>query len=84
MLTTASTVRELISVTVIIVRTRSGDTTVILLHICVLLDHFLSEKVRARVRWSRGWGCAGVGRAGTGASISIDDKYRYKIKSMYS
>ena len=52
MLTTASTVRILISVTEIIVRTRSGDTTVILLLIYVLSDHFLSGKVRARFRGS--------------------------------
>jgi hypothetical protein len=52
MLTTASTVRVLISVTTIIVRTRSNDTAPQLLFICVLSDHFLSGKVRARVRGS--------------------------------
>ena len=36
----------------IIVRIRSGDTAFILLLISVLLDHFLSGKVSARVRGS--------------------------------
>ena len=56
MLTTASTVRILISVAGVTVRTRKCDTTVIgPLYAHILSDHFLSGRLRVRVRGSE-WG----------------------------